>query len=531
MATKPMIRTIAWILFFSASCNVKLYSQELTYKVTWGKEFNASRRSTLSDIVAHDGSGIYAIKKRQGFASTDLTLEHYNKAFLPTASFDMELGTGRDKSEVNNLFFLKGKLYIFYSLVERKGKKETLLIRELDKVTLQPKGEQKQIAEIDLTEEYKYRGTLNYAISRDSAQVLIAYTYATEEEKPFQLTYYVLDNDWSLRWKKDITLPYQTELFDAQTFKVDNDGNAYLLGKVFNEKRKEKRRGRPNFNYEVVACRDQGKAVKQYPITLPDRFLTDMQMEVQDAKTILCAGFYSATGTVSIRGTYFLKVNAETQTIIAKNFKEFDSDFIKQYMNSREAKKVDRKEKKGQEQELYEYNLDKIVVGKDGSAIVIAEQFFEKTTTSYQRINGMTNQITTTHYFFNDIIVVKINAMGEILWAQKIPKKQHTVDDNGFYSSYTMAIVRGKFCFIFNDNPDNLDLDENEGAANYKPSKSIVVLAYLDQNGNLTKKPILNASDLDVITVPKVCEQIANNEVILFGQRKKTQQFGKLVFD
>jgi hypothetical protein len=120
---------------------------------------------------------------------------------------------------------------------------------------------------------------------------------------------------------------------------------------------------------------------------------------------------------------------------------------------------------------------------------------------------------------------------GEIAWAKKIPKTQHTVEDGGFYSSYALAIVRGNLCFIFNDNPSNLDLEDDEKADNFKITKSIVVLACLDPKGNLTKKPIFNAKDAEVITVPKVCEQISNSEVVLFGQRKKTQQFGRLSFN
>ncbi len=44
-------------------------------------------------------------------------------------------------------------------------------------------------------------------------------------------------------------------------------------------------------------------------------------------------------------------------------------------------------------------------------------------------------------------------------------------------------------------------------------------------------KPIFNNKDVEVITVPKVCEQISNTEVVLFGQRKKMQQFGRLSFN
>jgi hypothetical protein len=507
-------------------------AQELNFSLKWGKEFEASRRSTLNDIVGHDATGIYAVKLRTGFSRLDYTLEHYNTDFSPSKSFDLDIEAGKEKVKVNSIFYLKGKLYMFYATPDRKTKKNKLSLQEIDKSTLQPKGEIKKIGEIDYAGKKKYNdGNFYYKIARDSSKILIVYSLPYEEDTPQKFGFHVLSNQMNTLWQKDITLPYPDEPFDIINFRVDNEGNAYLLGKVFKEKRKEKRRGLPNYSYEVIACRDAGSSVQQYPISIEDRFLTDMQIEIQDAQTIICAGFYSEKGTISIRGTYFLKVDAATKTIKAKNFKEFDIDFITQHMTVREAKKAARKEKKGQEVELFEYDLDKLLVGKDGSAVLIAEQYFVKSVVMYRMINGRSDSYTVNHYYYNDIIAVKMDPSGEIAWAKKIPKTQHTREDGGFYSSYAFAIVKGNLCFIFNDNPDNLELDDNEKADNYRPSKSIVVVASLDQKGNLTKKPIFNSKDVEVITVPKVCEQISNTEVVLFGQRKKTQQFGRLSFN
>jgi hypothetical protein len=139
----------------------------------------------------------------------------------------------------------------------------------------------------------------------------------------------------------------------------------------------------------------------------------------------------------------------------------------------------------------------------------------------------MTTQ-TNYHYYYNDIILVKFTPAGEILWTQKVPKTQHTVNDSGFYSSYCLVITKGKICFVFNDSPKNLTADGNEKATNYRPTKSVVVLVSVDQSGQVTKQPIFNALDTEVIVRPKACKQISNSQVILYGQRKKVQQFANL---
>jgi hypothetical protein len=143
----------------------------------------------------------------------------------------------------------------------------------------------------------------------------------------------------------------------------------------------------------------------------------------------------------------------------------------------------------------------------------------------------MRQSMTTTHYIYNDILTVKINPSGQIEWAQKIPKRQHSYDDGGFYSSYTMAIVKGRICFLYNDNPKNITYTGVGKVANYNPGKeSIVVLASLTEKGELERKPLFTSADVEVITRPKVCEQIGGSEIILFGQRKKSQQFARITF-
>lgn len=511
-------------------CAIQAKAQELSFSIKWGKELEASRRSSLNDIVGHDRTGIYTVKQSEDIFSkeSEYNLEHYDTDFSLTKSFDLEIPNSKQKVSVRKTIYLNNKLFIFYSTLDQKTKKNTLFAKELDKQTLQPKEGSKVIRHFDTSGKNKnINGKSYYRFSRDSSKIMIAYGLPYNEGESEFFGFTVLDNQLNILWQKNIEIPYEDELFDIKSFRVDNQGNAYLLGAVYKEKRKDKRKGLPNYGYEIFTCRDNGNAVKQYPISLDDRFITDMQIEILDNQNLVCAGFFSERGTVSIKGTYFLVLDSNDKSIRTKSFKNFEFDFITQNLKDKEVKRAIHKQSKGIDSELYQYDLDKLLVGKDGSAILIGEQFFVEEDRSFLSSGA---SITTHHYYYNDIIVVKISPLGEIVWAQKISKSQHTVDDNGFYSSYMLAIVNGKICFVFNDHPKNLVEIKQERPVNYVPIGSVVVIACIDQNGNMTKQPIFNSTDSDVITRPKVCEQISNNEVILFGQRKKSQQFALVTF-
>lgn len=506
--------------------------QPLDLKVQWGTPFSAPKRSSLDDIVGHDASGIYAIKVRSGlFAWRSYTLERYdNNTFKPARSRDLEIREDGEPARVQNILYLKGKLYIFYVVRNRSSRKSDLFVREIDKTTLELKDKRK----LGDADEGRYNTLIafNFRTSRDSSKVAVSYEFPNtsgEDKKSFG--FLVLDDKLQPLWKKDVVLPFEPNLFSVESFKVDNSGNVYLLGASYKEKRRSKRKGKPNYSYEVLSWSDSGETMRSYPVTLEDRFLTDMQIEVIDNKSLICAGFYSSKGTFSVKGTYFLTVDLETKQIKTKSFKDFGLDFIIQNMSPREANRSARKAERGDEVELYEYDLDKLLVGKDGSAILVGEQYFMEETTTTMYVNGRMTYNTIYHYYYNDIIAVKINPEGQIEWTEKVSKSQHTTNDGGFFSSYTLAILKGRICFFFNDHPENVNYKGVGRPLPYRAKESVVIMASLDQRGAQTRQPVFSLREVDVITRPKVCEQVSNREVILFGQRRKTQQFARVVIE
>ncbi|MFM8912159.1 MAG: hypothetical protein ACKOE6_04435, partial [Flammeovirgaceae bacterium] len=297
------------------------YAQDLNLKVKWGQEFK-SPRSTLNDVVGHDATGFYAVHNGfRAFGKVEYSLQHFDKSMTPGRMAELNIESGKRSGKITNILHLKGKLLLFYSLDDSKARVNSLFLDEIDKQTLQPRGEAKKIGEIDYTGKSKNnRGSFQYRVSRDSSKILLLYSLPYTEGQPEKFGFTVFDQQLNLIWTKEITMPHRDELYDFESFRVDNDGNAYLLGLVYKEKRREKRKGLPNYSYEILACRNNGNTVTQYPVSLDDRFLTDMQIEILDNQNIICAGFYSEKGKVSIRGTYFLRLDAASAAIVHKSF-------------------------------------------------------------------------------------------------------------------------------------------------------------------------------------------------------------------
>lgn len=524
------LRTLLLIIFLLAVQTG--IAQDLRMSATWGAELRASKHSSLSDLIGYDATGIYAVNRQSHSAlggGDHYTLDHYDNNFAQTQRFELDLKQDGYPCEVHYVLHLKGKIYVFYSYKNKIEKKKYLFVDEIDKTTLRTRGRVVKLGTIDYAgNSNRNSGTFSFKVSRDSSKVLAVYYLPFEKDEFETFDLAVLDSDLKPLWQKRCTLPYKDGLFQFEAGRVDDTGNVYVLGMVFKEKAKTKRNGKPNYTYEAFAYSDKGNVMKQYSISLPDKFITDMQIEILH-DNLVCAGFYSANGTFSIRGTYFLTVDIASKEIKTRSFKEFGIDFITQNMKESEVRKTQKKEAIGKDPELYEYDLHDLLVGRDGSAVLIGEQYYVKVFT-YSGAGGRTYN-TVYHYYYNDIIAVKISPQGQIEWAQKIGKTQHTTNDDGFYSSYALAVTHGRLCFIFNDRAENIDYGGQGRPKNVNPKNSIVVVVALDKDGNQTKNPVFNVGEAEVIVRPKVCEQIANNEMVLFGQRGKNQQFALLKFE
>jgi hypothetical protein len=495
-----------------------------------GEEYQASKKSTLSGLIGYDDSGIYTLSTK-GYYNRELTIVHFDNKLTKTKSAELELITDKKERGFEHALHSNGKIFIFSSFRNQKLKKNILFVQTLNKQTLALNNDLKMIAEVDNGSRYN-SGDFNFKVSVDKSKIMIFYTLPYEKLEPEKFGFHIFDADLNQIWTKSISLPYTDELFGINSYKVDNKGNVFILGKIYEEKRKEVRRGKANYKYVILSYTKKGELFKEYIVAMEGLFLTDMQIAITDDEDIVCAGFYSDRGTFSIKGTYFFRVDGETKNIVSKSLKEFDLNFLTMEMTEKEAEKTKKKMEKGKDTELYEYDLDNLILRSDGGAVLVGEQYFVRVVThTTTNANGGTTTTTTYHYHYNDIIVININPQGNIEWAVKVPKTQHTVNDGGFFSSYALAVVKDKLYLVFNDNPKNL-LELKQGQNyNFRPHReSVVVLVTVDKNGNTFKMKLFSSAETETVTRPKVCEQISDNEMVIFGQKKTTQRFARINF-
>jgi hypothetical protein len=503
-------------------------------QVKWGPIQKEKAKIVVTDVVSHkpDQTIVMKAKGRLGLMqmAKGYQLERLNANFSSTLISKLQ-PMYEDKSlDIEFAFESNGQIYVFCSFANRKLDKRFLFLQRVNATSLQLEGALQKIAELSFVKRYR-AGSFGYTFSRDSSHVMIYANTELKKNEPEKYGLYIFDRDFEPVWDKEVTLPYTESQFEVQDFTLDNDGNAFILGIKGQARGESRRRGSPSYEYRILGYRDDGADVEEYEVRLGDMFLTDMRIDVSPKRDIVCAGFYSEQGTWSIKGTYYIRIDRKTKEIEKMSAKEFDLDFITMNFTQRQEKKAKKRQAKGKNVELYEYDLREIVPRADGGAVLMAEQYY---VTVICRTDPKTGVTTCTYYYhYNDVIVVSIDKGGDIEWATKVPKRQTSVNDGGYYSSFVSMVTNENLYLVYNDNKNNLQPDLKQGMFynfSLRDKNGIVVLATIDADGQVTRKALFPNTEIAAITVPKLCKQVNKRQLLMYAKVRKGSQFGLVTF-
>ena len=500
-------------------------------KVSWGEEIREPAGSRIIKIIDTGLYGFYALRKREAGPLNDeqVFLELYDSNYRLKKSKEIDLKYKGKLRDFEDLVMVEGKLYLLTSFNNQSQKKNYLFYQTIsDKMIVSKK--LNYIAEIE-TKNRVEEGLFDLEISQDSSKILVYNELPFKKNTPEQFTFRVFDHNFAELWTKNVVLPYNDDQFIIEKYTVDNEGNVFLLGVLFKDKAVARRRGLPNYQYVILSYTQKGEKKDEYKIGLHNKFITDLTFKLDNQANLVCSGFYSEKGTYSIKGTYFFKINTKTKEVNNQNLKEFDFEFLTEYMRPGEKRRAEKAENSGninRAPELYRFSLDELILRSDGGAVLIAEQYYV-----YERFfRYFDGTIRYDYYYnYNDIIVVNIRPDGSIEWTARIPKRQETLNDGGYFSSYAMSIVKDRIFFIFNDNPRNFEVKNNgRYLYNYNGRQSVVALVEVKKDGSIADYPLFFNVDASITTRPKISKQIGSRKMMIYGERNRKYRFAKLDF-
>lgn len=517
------------LIFFSA--NISWAQMKVTQKVEmkWGEETKRNKHSHFDGVITYDKTGYYMLH----FQKKGPTIDKYGIDLNLEKSYLIDLKKAGKKMLFEGISYFKDNLIVLSSFSDRNKKTNALYYQIVDKNTLVQKTGLTLLSELQFDKKSR-NGDFGFATARDSSKMLIYTGMPFVKDGPEKFGFTVLDENLNKLWSKEVELPYLNKLFQVEDYDVSPDGNVFITGSEYKDKKLEKtRKGVPNYKYHILGYFNNGNLVKDYEVDLGDKFITDLSVSIGPDKNIICSGFFSENGSWSIGGVFYLTIDGTTKKVTKKSLKRFSEDFITEGWTKKEEKRAKRKAaRKNKELEMYDYDLHDLVHRNDGGALLFAEQYYvfvSRVTTTDANGNITTREVY--HYIYGDIIAVNISPEGEIDWATKIEKNQHTTNDGGYFSSFSIHVKHDKIFIIYNEHAKQfLDKETRQNIKRKDRRSMLTLLVEINSKGDVEKELLFNNKAEQVTTRPKVCEQINRDFSILYTQRRNKHKFLQLNF-
>lgn len=400
----------------------------------------------------------------------------------------------------------KNRFYLFYSFWENE--KEQLFAREIDIAGCALKPAKKIITVNEkisgvLTKTGMWRVAMSdkfdFYFSHDSTSMAVQYRLKPEnrnDSKSYDVIgMHVFTPDLTEKWGGKVKMPYTEKKMDNLDYSLDSKGNAYIVTRVFNDDSTDEKKGKDEVNYrlEILTVAQGSAQVSSTKVELADKFVKTLWLYENPKGGMICAGYYNiGKSYANADGVLMFKLDG-TGKVSGLNTYEIPVDVLNQYASGKSKRKNERKEDKDKA-EAANMQLRSIYIHNDGSIVLIGEQYYMETHTTYS--NGRSSTYYSYHY--DDILVTKIDAVGKLAWMKKLPKRQRGGAGSGGMS-YAQLNEKDAHYFVFLDNEKNRDLPLTEEPALHVDNQGGFLTAYRVEvkGGDVKKLTLLDTRDIN----------------------------------
>lgn len=243
---------------------------------------------------------------------------------------------------------------------------------------------------------------------------------------------------------------YDVHLFDAKTLSqlftkgyysneekyysssdmiVDNNGTVFSIGKEYFKGRRERKKAKANYSY-VITKIDNNKIVNGKVELTEDEYIKNISLSFYKDNLRLI-GYYSQDKVFGIKGVSQFSVDKNSLSILDKKKEPLPAKVFEDLYGYRNAKNK-------KDSELTSFSLDYILEDDNGNTFLIAEEFY---VVQVYVSNGMNGGYYMTTYHYDDILITKLDADGNLKWGRSIFKRATTPSYNAFLKDDKLFIL------------------------------------------------------------------------------------------
>jgi hypothetical protein len=551
--------------------SISSFAQDIPFKIQKSEVFKDEFKESQIVLSEEDrNGGILIVRSYKGNGispNAGYYFEHYdgNLQLIKEYDFQIEHPISQKNSFVLGVFRLYNKIQIielFYDLNEKAYICVANSIRGNDFVV--EKNELFRLTR-DMLKEYGNFSITNLSYDKSDKRVSSKTTgYFTKSsggiaiianENVFSiaidlmgknnsesLKLFLFDDKLNKKIDRVFTKKISDRKYVFQNIDLSNDGNSvYLLAKSFSKESKTKIEG-GKYQFEITKFLENKEQSKTFDIS--EHFIGSLKTISFDDK-LVCIGFYSDIDDKYYKGVSYYEIDPNNLEIRLAKFNPFTEQFL-----------ID-KYGKIKEKELDFLNFKNILVTPDNDIILNAEESYFRTLNSvgygmtnngigglntggvyigsfYNKQNVNTGFMYSGLYFggiyensfnhFDDIVSIKINSKGDLIWARNINKRQS--ESSSFsLASYTSVLNENNNMFFFINAKEKIKEISNN-RIEFKGIGNLNVIR-INPNGDFEYQKILDDDENEVPFM--VSNGIkSGNSVFFLGRKGSTKQLLKI---
>jgi hypothetical protein len=448
--------TLSLVLIFIVQL---FFGQERTTmpegRIEFGKPHKVVNAKVKKKYFTFSG-GILAVKASGG----KVTLQTYSKDGLIQLKINSYVDFP-DGFLFEDCVELGGRFLMFYSNWDREYNKQQLFMREIDKVSSSFIGDEKMVFNIDgklagsnrTVTEFFSRKRFDFSTSYKKNKLLILYRHKGN----LNVKAHVYDSYFNLVWNRFLDSNLDRMIIDSYgsvysfTFGIDPEKTEINLMKYDGDDsesldlKKVRFSDNMKINAKLIEAENGVVIVGHYTTMREEKVSPRYGIIYFDLEKVYS---FSTPVTGSIKNSALVEVSDEDV-----KYYDIPKVLINQFLNHQEINIINKKMAKGQWvvglSNLIPIKLHK---NKEGDMFIIGEQQYSVIKT-YQANTGQT--IKNIYYFYEHLLITKLDKDGHLLWMKKLPKKQ---SNSKIVETFKLINGDENIHLIYTDNIKNLKL-------------------------------------------------------------------------
>ncbi len=470
------------------------YSQEFE----WSNLERFRNRKSYNHILGQNSSGIFVLRSRGQDIYSKAILERYR----PSLGLDYSKRlVGMKEYRFIGAHVQEQGLLVWKSRFNPSNEKLELFTQRVDNDNRLEDDEQLMV-QAGL-KNFSDEGDFSIFTNKRQSHFVLCHT-EKGKGKFRKFLIHVWNDSLQLEKQQQFILPFEDDEYDLEAVEVDTTGNTFLL---FSGVNAEKARETPErIGLHVFALVGSDSVVHHY-LNLSDTYLSSPVMCLDELnQQVLVSALYSLQSREKSKGIVFAAYDLQTTREKKNEFVPYTLSFAKDVIGEDGIKR---------DEEPENFSLKFIVPRSDGGFILFGEEFSIAQQSYTYYVNGIAQMSSRNIYNYGKLFILSLDPNAKPEWYHIINKGQSTVNDLGYYSSFTIVVGLNEIRLLFNDR-----VRGSGGVVEYT----------LNTKGELNNKMLFGNQGPYVAIAPAEAKQLDARTMLIPTAKDRKFAFVKLMY-